>query len=95
MSAFYGRCYIIQLYTLSTWKWRFLEPYTMQLLEDLHKINGLTLCNMQYQNYIRANYAVCICGQKVIAGSVIVIHVFQYIFATGKMAVIYPNPCIL
>ena len=42
----------------------------------------------------RANYAVCICGLYVTAGSVAVIHFFHYIFGMGKMAVIFPIPRI-
>jgi hypothetical protein len=40
-----------------------LKPYNMQLWEELLRINGLTLCLMHYPKDIRANYAVCVCGQ--------------------------------
>jgi hypothetical protein len=54
----------------------FLEPLNMQLWEELLQINGLTLRFMHYRKGIRANYAICLCGQKVSAGSVAVIHYF-------------------
>ncbi len=73
----------------------FLEPYNMQLWEDSLQINEITLRLMHYKKDIRANYTVCICLQYVTAGSVAVIHFFHFIFGIGKMAVIYPNPCIL
>ena len=41
----------------------FLEPYNMQLWEELLQINGFTLRLMHYQKDIRANYAICLCGQ--------------------------------
>ena len=67
----------------------------MQLWEYLLEKNKLNRRLMHYKKDIRANYAVCICLQKVIAGSVAVIRFFHCIFGLGKMAVIYPNPCIL
>ena len=66
----------------------FLEPYNMQLWEDLLRINGLSFRLMHYTKDIRANVAVCICGQQGTAGSVAVIHCFSCIFAMGKMAVL-------
>ncbi len=73
----------------------FLEPYNMQLWEDLLRINGLSFRLMHYAKDIRANFAVCNCGQKDTAGSVAVIRCFSSIFAMGKMAVLKPNPYIL
>ena len=67
----------------------------MQLWDDWLRIRGLILHLMHYGMDIRANYAVCVCGEYVVAGSVAVIHFFHCIFGMGKMAVIYPNPCIL
>ena len=40
-----------------------MEPYDMQLWEELLRINRLILRLMHYANDIRVNYAVCICGQ--------------------------------
>ncbi len=63
----------------------------MLLWEELLGINELTLYLMHCEKDIRANYAVCVCGQKVIAGSVAVIQFFHCIFVMGKMAKIYPK----
>ena len=41
----------------------FLEPYNMQLWEELLQIIGFTLRLMHYRKDIRANYAICLCGQ--------------------------------
>ena len=41
----------------------FLEPYNMQLWEELVQINGPNLHRMHYKKDIRANYVICICGQ--------------------------------
>ena len=41
----------------------FLEPYNMQLWEELLRKNELTLRLMHHAKDIWANYAVCICGQ--------------------------------
>ncbi len=70
----------------------FPEPYNMPLWKDLFRINGLILRIMHHIKGIRASYAVCICRQKVIAGSVAAIHCFHCIFGMKKMAVIYHIP---
>jgi hypothetical protein len=67
----------------------------MQLWEEWLRINELNLRLMHYAKDIRAHFAFWICGQLVITGSVAVIHVFHCIFGMKKMAVIYPNACIL
>ena len=67
----------------------------MQLWEELLRINGLTLCRMHQAKDIRANYAICIYGQYVTAGSVAVIQFFHCIFDRIKMAVLDLNACIL
>ena len=67
----------------------------MQLREDWHSKNQQTLCRMHYVNDIRANYAVCICGQETTAASVAVIHFFHLMFGIKKMAVIYQDACVL
>ena len=67
----------------------------MQLWDDLLRIRGLRLHLMHYGMDIRANYAVCVCGEYVVAGSVAVIHFFTSFFTFKKMAVTYMNPYIL
>ena len=64
MSACFVRGHKIQLYKLSVPGngATFLEPYNMQLWENLLEKNGLTLRLMHYQTDIRANYVVCLCG---------------------------------
>ena len=54
----------------------FLEPYNMQLWEDLLQINGINLRLIHYKKDIRTNYDVCICLQQVTAVSVAVILFF-------------------
>ncbi len=61
-----------------------LKPSNVQLWGELLGINKPTFRLMHSEKDIRANYDVCVSGQKVIAGSVAVIHVFHCNFGIGK-----------
>ncbi len=66
MNAWFGRVAAAAQYTLSIPGIRtaFLErTWNMQLRDDLLRIRGLRLHLMHYGRDIRANYAVCLCGE--------------------------------
>ncbi len=59
----------------------FLErTWNMKLWDNLFRIRRLRLHLMHYARDIRINYAVCVCGEYILAGSVAAIHFFTVLF---------------